>query len=91
MGEYSLKWQPTFEFMTAAAFEARLCPTWLNEIKKTKFYTYTKPAAGINFLLAAVGHLPVYLVIHYLSVKNSYLQFGYILFGCIVVKGLGNN
>jgi|GEM_PF-6510005 len=37
--------------MTAAAFEARSCPTWANEIKKTKFYTYTKPAAVINFLL----------------------------------------
>ena len=37
--------------MTAAAFEARLCPTWLNEIKKTKLFTYTSPAAGINFLL----------------------------------------
>jgi hypothetical protein len=37
--------------MTAAVFEARLCPTWLNEIKKTKLYTYTSPAAGINFLL----------------------------------------
>ena len=45
----------TFEFMTAAAFEARLCPTWLDEIKKTKLHTYTSPAAGINFLLAA-GH-----------------------------------
>ena len=45
----------TFEFMTAADFEARLCPTWLNEIKKTKLYTYTSTAAGINFLLAAVG------------------------------------
>jgi hypothetical protein len=41
--------------MTAAAFEARLCPTWLNEIKKTKLYTNTSPAAGINFLLATVG------------------------------------
>ena len=39
--------------MTAADFEARLCPTWLNEIKKTKLYNYTKPAAGINFLLCA--------------------------------------
>src|SRR5690606_40981433 len=26
------------EFMTAAAFQARPCPTWLNEIKKTKRY-----------------------------------------------------
>lgn len=42
---------PTFEFMTAAAFEARSCPTWQNEIKKTNLYTYTSPAAGINFLL----------------------------------------
>ena len=42
------------KFMTAAAFEARLCPTWQNEIKKTKLYTNTSPAAGINFLLAVV-------------------------------------
>lgn len=39
--------------MTAAVFEARSCPTWLNEIKKTKLDTYTSPAAGINFLLGA--------------------------------------
>jgi hypothetical protein len=38
--------------MTDAVFEARFCPMWLNEIKKTKIYTYTAPAAGINFLLA---------------------------------------
>jgi len=44
----------TLEFMTAAAFEARHCPTWVNEIKKTKLHTYTSPAAGINFLLAVV-------------------------------------
>jgi len=48
--------------MTAAAFEARLCPTWLNEIKKTKLYNYTSPAAGINFLCApsmsAVSKIP---------------------------------
>ncbi len=36
--------------MTAWVFEARYCP---NEIKKTKLYTYTSPAAGINFLLPA--------------------------------------
>ena len=41
----------TLEFMTAAAFEARLCPTWPNEIKKTKLDNNTEPAAGINFLL----------------------------------------
>ena len=34
---------PTFEFMTAADFEARFCPMWLNEIKKTKLYNYTYP------------------------------------------------
>ncbi len=48
----------TFEFMTAAAFEARLCPTWPNEIKKTKLRTYTSPAAGINFLLCIVPFSP---------------------------------
>jgi len=37
--------------MTAAVFEARFCPTWLNEIKKTKLQFKTSPAAGINFLL----------------------------------------
>jgi len=40
-------------FMTAAAFEARLCPPWPNEIKKIKLYNYTSPAAGINLLLPA--------------------------------------
>jgi len=38
--------------MTAAAFEARQSPPFPNEIMKTKLCTYTKPAAGINFLLA---------------------------------------
>jgi hypothetical protein len=51
LGIQALGMIPTFEFMTAAVFEARLCPTWLNEIKKTKLYNYTSPAAGINFLL----------------------------------------
>jgi len=41
----------TFVFMTAAAFEARLCPTWPNEIKKNKLQFYMSPAAGINILL----------------------------------------
>jgi hypothetical protein len=30
-------------FMTAAVFEARSCPTLLNEIKKTKLQIYTEP------------------------------------------------
>ena len=38
-------------FMTAWGFEARHCPTLLNEIKKTKLQTYTAPQAGINILL----------------------------------------
>jgi hypothetical protein len=41
-------------FVTAWAFEARDCPTLLNEIMKTKFQTYTSPQAGINILLAVV-------------------------------------
>jgi len=45
----------TFMFMTAAVFEARPCSTWPNEIKKTKLYIYTSPAAGINFLLWRVN------------------------------------
>jgi len=45
----------TFVFMTAWVFEARLCPTLPNEIKKTKLQLYTSPQAGINILLAAVG------------------------------------
>jgi hypothetical protein len=40
--------------MTAWAFEARHCPTLLNEIKKTKLQIYTEPQAGINILLAVV-------------------------------------
>jgi hypothetical protein len=44
--------------MTAAAFEARSYPMLLNEIKETKLYTNTSPAAGINFLLATVGFRP---------------------------------
>ena len=43
-------------FMTAAAFEALLFPRDRNEIKKTKLYTNTSPAAGINTVLA-VGFL----------------------------------
>jgi hypothetical protein len=45
----------TFMFMTAWVFEARLCPTLLNEIKKTKLDSNTDPQAGINILLWAVG------------------------------------
>ena len=37
--------------MTAATFEARLCPSGQNEIKKTKLQFNTSPAAGINFFL----------------------------------------
>ena len=44
---------PTFMHMTCRGFETRHCPTWPNEIKKTKLYTCTSPAAGINFLLGA--------------------------------------
>ena len=40
--------------MTAWAFEARHCPTLLNEIKKTKLQIYISPQAGINILLVAV-------------------------------------
>jgi len=39
-------------FMTAWAFEARHCPTLLNEIKKTKLDSNAEPQAGINILLA---------------------------------------
>jgi hypothetical protein len=45
-------------FMTAWVFEARHCPTFLNEIKKTKFDANTGPQAGINILLAAVPFFP---------------------------------
>ena len=38
--------------MTAWVFEARHCPTLLNEIKKTKLQINTEPQAGINILLA---------------------------------------
>jgi len=44
--------------MTIWVFETRLSPTWLNEIKKTKLYTYTSPAADINFLLVTVWPSP---------------------------------
>jgi len=41
--------------MTDAAFEARLCPTRVNEINKTKRHFNLSPAAGINTVLVA-GH-----------------------------------
>jgi len=41
-------------FMTAWVFEARHCPTLLNEFKKTKLDSNTSPQAGINILLAVV-------------------------------------
>lgn len=44
----------TFMFMSAWVFEGRLCPTLLNEIKKTKLQIYTEPQAGINILLVVV-------------------------------------
>jgi hypothetical protein len=37
-------------FVTAWVFEARHCPTLLNEIMKTKLQTNTEPQAGINIL-----------------------------------------
>jgi len=40
-------------FMTAWVFEARHCPTLLNENKKTKLDSNTEPQAGINILLGA--------------------------------------
>src|SRR6187401_3095265 len=43
-------------FMTAWVFEARHCPTLLNEIKITKLDSNAEPQAGINILLAVVGH-----------------------------------
>lgn len=43
--------------MTDWVFEALHCPTWPNEIKKTKREIYTSPQAGINTLLAVVGLL----------------------------------
>jgi|GEM_PF-2473622 len=57
--------------MTAAVFEARICPTWLNEIKKTKLYTYTSPAAGINFLLWPVG----FVNCHHMPLNSFFNQF----------------
>ena len=41
-------------FMTAWGFEARHCPTLLNETKETKLDSNTEPQAGINILLANV-------------------------------------
>jgi hypothetical protein len=52
-----LKCTTTFMFMTAWAFEARHCPTLLNEIKKTKLDSNTEPQAGINILLCTVPRL----------------------------------
>ena len=49
-------------FVTAWVFEARHCPTLLNEIKKTKLQLYTEPQAGINILLGAVFLLALYLI-----------------------------
>ncbi len=48
-------------FMTAWVFEARLCPTLPNEIKKTKLQIYTSPQAGINILLAVRCFLRVFI------------------------------
>jgi hypothetical protein len=45
-------------FMKAWVFEARHCPTLLNEIKKTKLTIYTAPQAGINILLAVRCFMP---------------------------------
>jgi len=59
--------------MTAAAFEARSCPTLPNEIKKTKLYNYAKPAAGINFLLGAVGLRHPYVHVLYYNPFVVYL------------------
>jgi hypothetical protein len=56
--------------MTAAAVEARLCPTWQNEIKKTKLYSHTLPAAGINTVLAVVGLRPSLSVVLFISVNR---------------------
>ena len=62
--------QATFMFMTAWAFEARLCPTLLNEIKKTKLQTYTAPQAGINILLCTVPRIPQSIFFNFPSSIN---------------------
>ena len=54
LNQWNFYGSPTFMFMTAWVFEARHCPTLLNEIKKTKLQTYTSPQAVINILLWAV-------------------------------------
>jgi hypothetical protein len=54
---FSTRSMATFMFMTAWAFEARHCPTLLNEIKKTKLDSNTEPQAGINILLCTVPRL----------------------------------
>jgi hypothetical protein len=50
-------------FMTAWGFEACICPTLLNEIKKTKLQTYTSPQAGINILLVTVWPSPHFVIL----------------------------
>jgi len=61
-------------FMTAWAFEARHCPTLLNEIKKTKLDSNTEPQAGINILLATVGFpRPLSVVLLFLPITETQL------------------
>ena len=45
----------TIVFMTAWVFEARHCPTLLNEIKKTKLQFTLRPSHVLYILLAVVG------------------------------------
>ena len=63
--------------MTAAAFEARLCPKRLNEIKKTKLFTYTSPAAHKLFVVASWVSYVIVSRLFYLSfVFNLHVVLG---------------
>ena len=62
----------TFTYKTYACKYLHLCPTLLNEIKKTKLQIYTQPQAGINILLCGC-RFP--FTIHGLPLNNEPLNW----------------
>ena len=45
---FNRKLTPTFCVYDGCGFRSRLCPTWVDEVNKTKLHFRVSPAAGIN-------------------------------------------
>jgi hypothetical protein len=60
--------------MTAWVREARLCPTMLNEIKKTKLKIYAEPQTGTNILLPPVPLLNIICPVLFYKIIHRFFE-----------------